>query len=228
MKNTAKFVTATILCLTSYGVSAQSAGAWLVRMGATKISPQVTSDNMTAPSFYNIGTNIGTRTDVGGDTQLSGGLTYMYTDHFSVDVPIALPFKHKLYGDGAIAGAGQIGGVKALPFTVFGQYRFNQATSVFRPYVGLGLTYAYFFDESGSGSLTAMTNPGGAATTLSVESKFALTPQLGFTYVVTEKWMLDASFSKTYLKTRTSLSTGQTIDTRLNPNVFSLGLGMKF
>jgi outer membrane protein len=228
MKNTAKFVTATILCLTSYGVSAQSAGAWLVRMGATKISPQVTSDNMTAPSFYNIGTNIGTRTDVGGDTQLSGGLTYMYTDHFSVDVPIALPFKHKLYGDGAIAGAGQIGGAKALPFTVFGQYRFNQATSVFRPYVGLGLTYAYFFDESGSGSLTAMTNPGGAATTLSVESKFALTPQLGFTYVVTEKWMLDASFSKTYLKTRTSLSTGQTIDTRLNPNVFSLGLGMKF
>jgi outer membrane protein len=40
--------------------------------------------------------------------------------------------------------------------------------------------------------------------------------------------MLDASFSKTYLKTRTSLSTGQTIDTRLNPNVLSLGLGMKF
>jgi outer membrane protein len=228
MKNTAKFVTATIFCLSSYSVCAQSAGAWLVRMGTTNISPQVTSDKMTAPSFYNIGTNIGTKTDVGGDTQLSGGLTYMYTDHFSVDVPIALPFKHKLYGDGAIAGAGQIGGVKALPFTVFGQYRFNQATSVFRPYVGLGLTYAYFFDESGSGALTAMTNPGGAATTLSVESKFALTPQLGFTYVVTEKWMLDASFSKTYLKTRTSLSTGQTIDTRLNPNVFSLGLGMKF
>jgi outer membrane protein len=228
MKNTAKFVTATVLCFANYGASAQSAGSWLFRMGATNVSPQVTSDNMTAPSFYNIGTTVGTKTDVGGDTQLSGGLTYMYTDHFSVDVPIALPFKHKLYGDGALAGAGQIGSVKALPFTVFGQYRFNQANSVFRPYLGLGLTYAYFFNETGSGSLTATTNPGGAATTLSVESKFALTPQLGFTYVVADKWMLDASFSKTYLKTRTSLSTGQTIDTRLNPNVFSLGLGMKF
>ena len=222
MKKTLKFICTAIVLGTGLSAGAQTSGTWLVRMGATNISPQVTSDNMTAPSFAN------TKTDVGGDTQLSGGLTYMYTDHFSVDVPIALPFKHKLYGDGAIAGVGQIGGVKALPFTVFGQYRFNQATSVFRPYVGLGLTYAYFFDESGSGALTAMTNPGGAATTLSVESKFALTPQLGFTYVMTEKWMLDASFSKTYLKTRTSLSTGQTIDTRLNPNVFSLGLGMKF
>ena len=222
MKKTLKFICTAIVLGTGLSAGAQTSGTWLVRMGATNISPQVTSDNMTAPSFAN------TKTDVGGDTQLSGGLTYMYTDHFSVDVPIALPLKHKLYGDGAIAGAGQIGGVKALPFTVFGQYRFNQATSVFRPYVGLGLTYAYFFDESGSGALTAMTNPGGAATTLSVESKFALTPQLGFTYVVTEKWMLDASFSKTYLKTRTSLSTGQTIDTRLNPNVISLGLGMKF
>ena len=222
MKKTLKFICTAIVLGTGLSAGAQTSGTWLVRMGATNISPQVTSDNMTAPSFAN------TKTDVGGDTQLSGGLTYMYTDHFSVDVPIALPFKHKLYGDGAIAGVGQIGGVKALPFTVFGQYRFNQATSVFRPYVGLGLTYAYFFDESGSGALTAMTNPGGAATTLSVESKFALTPQLGFTYVVTEKWMLDASFSKTYLKTRTSLSTGQTIDTRLNPNVISLGLGMKF
>ena len=222
MKKTLKFICTAIVLGTGLSAGAQTSGTWLVRMGATNISPQVTSDNMTAPSFAN------TKTDVGGDTQLSGGLTYMYTDHFSVDVPIALPFKHKLYGDGALAGAGQIGSVKALPFTVFGQYRFNQANSVFRPYLGLGLTYAYFFNEAGSGSLTATTNPGGAATTLSVESKFALTPQLGFTYVVTDKWMLDASFSKTYLKTRTSLSTGQTIDTRLNPNVLSLGLGMKF
>ena len=228
MKTTFKLVCTAIALGTGLSAGAQTSGTWLARVGTTNISPQVTSDNMTAPSFYNIGTTIGTKTDVGGDTQLSGGLTYMYTDHFSVDVPIGLPFKHKLYGDGAIAGAGQIGSVKALPFTVFGQYRFNQANSVFRPYLGLGLTYAYFFNEKGSGSLTAMTNPGGAATTLSIESKFALTPQLGFTYVVTDKWMLDASFSKTYLKTRTSLSTGQTIDTRLNPNVLSLGLGMKF
>jgi outer membrane protein len=118
--------------------------------------------------------------------------------------------------------------VKALPFTVFGQYRFNEAVALFRPYVGLGLTYAYFYDETGSGALTAITNPGGKPTTLSVGSKFALTPQIGFSYVLNDKWTLDTSYSKTLLKNRTTFSTGQTIDTTLNPNTFSVGLGMKF
>jgi len=90
------------------------------------------------------------------------------------------------------------------------------------------LTYAYFYEETGSGALTALTNPGGSATRLSVGSKFALTPQLGFSYVLNDTWMLDTSLSKTFLKTRTSFSTGQTIDTTLNPYTFSLGLGMKF
>ena len=222
MNTSLKLFTATLLVGTGLSAGAQSAGTWLGRLGVTQITPQVSSGNMTAPSFPN------TKTDVGADTQLSSGLTYMYTDHFSVDLPIALPFKHKLYGAGALAGAGQIGETKALPFTVFGQYRLNEASAVFRPYVGLGLTYAYFFKEAGNATLTATTNPGGPATRLSIDSKFALTPQIGFSYALTDKWLLDASFSKTYLKTRTTLSTGQTIDTTLNPNTLSLGLGMKF
>ena len=222
MKTSLKFIAVAVLITTSWGVNAQSAGTRMVRFGATQIAPQVNSGNMTAPSFAN------TKTDVGSDSQPSGGLTYMYTDNISFDLPFAVPFTHKLYGAGALEGAGQLGSVKALPFTVFGQYRFNEATSVLRPYVGLGLTYAYFFDERGSGALTATTNPGGTATRLSIDSKFALSPQLGFSYVLNEKWTMDASFSKTYLKTRTTFSTGQTIDTTLNPNTYSLGLGMKF
>jgi outer membrane protein len=222
MKKTLQLITATLVLGSSLSAIAQSAGTWLGRLGATNITPQVKSGNMTAPSFPN------TQTDVGGNSQLSGGLTYMYTDHFSIDVPLALPFTHKLYGAGALAGAGTIGETKALPLTVFGQYRLNNASSVFRPYAGLGLTYAYFFEEAGNGTLTATTNPGGPPTRLSIGSKFALTPQIGFSYALTDKWLLDGSFSKTYLKTRTTLSTGQTIDTTLNPNTFSLGLGMKF
>lgn len=222
MKTCLKLIATATLIATAWSAHAQSAGTRLVRFGVTNISPQVNSDNMTPPSFAN------TKTDVGSDSQLSGGLTYMYTDNVSIDLPVALPFTHKLMGAGALAGAGQLGSVKALPITVFGQYRFNEATSALRPYVGLGLTYAYFFEESGSGALTATTNPGGPATRLSIRSKFALTPQIGFSYVLNDKWMLDTSFSKTYLNTRTSFSTGQTIDTTLNPNTFSLGLGMKF
>ena len=222
MKHTMKFISLAALLALSGGAFAQSAGTWTARVGLTNITPQVASGDMTAPSFP------GTKADVSGDTQLGGGITYMYTDNIAIDIPVALPFNHKLKGAGALAGAGQIGEVKALPFTVFGQYRFNEASAVFRPYVGMGLTYAYFFGETGSAALTAMTNPGGSATKLSVQSKFALTPQVGFTYALTDKWTLDGSFSKTLLKTRTSFSTGQTLDATLNPNTFSLGIGTKF
>lgn len=222
MNTRLKIFAAAVLLVAHWQVQAQSAGTRLVRFGATQISPQVTSGVMSAPSFTN------TQTDVGKDTQFSGGITYMYTDNMSFDIPVALPFTHKLYGAGALAGAGQLGSVKALPFTVFGQYRFNQANSTFRPYLGLGITYAYFFDEKGSSALTATTNPGGSPTSLHVESKLALTPQIGFTYVLNEKWVLDTSLSKTLLKNRTSFSTGQTIDTTLDPISFSLGIGMRF
>jgi len=222
MKTSLKIIAAAVLVVAHWQAHAQTAGTRLIRFGATQISPQVTSGDMTAPSFAN------TQTDVGKDTQFSGGITYMYTDNLSFDIPVALPFTHKLYGAGALAGAGQLGSVKALPFTVFGQYRFNQATSTFRPYLGLGITYAYFFGEKGSSALTATTNPGGTPTSLRVESKFGLTPQVGFTYVLNEKWFLDTSLSKTFLKNRTSFSTGQTIDTALDPISFSLGLGMRF
>lgn len=222
MEKSFQLLTGTLILGSALSVSAQSAGTWTARVGLTNITPQVSSGDMTAPSFPN------TKADVGGDTQLSGGITYMYTDNIAIDIPVALPFNHKLKGAGALAGAGQIGAVKALPFTVFGQYRFNTASALFRPYVGLGLTYAYFFDESGSSALTAMTNPGGSATRLSVKSKFALTPQVGFTYVLNDKWTLDGSFSQTLLKTRTTFSTGQTLDATLNPHTFSLGIGTKF
>ena len=105
---------ATILALVVIPTAhAQSAGTWLGRLGMTTIAPQVTSGVMTAPSFE------GTKSDVSSASQVSGGVTYMYTDNISIDVPLALPFTHKLYGAGALAGAGQIGEVQALPMTVF-------------------------------------------------------------------------------------------------------------
>jgi outer membrane protein len=152
----------------------------------------------------------------------------MLTNNVSVDVPLALPFKHKLYGAGAIAGVGQIGEVQALPITVFLQYRFMEANSKFRPYVGLGATYAKFFNEQGSGTLTALTNPGGPPTKLKVDSKFTVTPQVGATVAFDEKWFFDIFYSKSKLTTKNTLSTGQTLDIALDPVSYGIAVGYKF
>lgn len=201
---------------------AQSAGAWLGRVGVTHIAPDVTSGNLSAPSLP------GTQADVKAATQLSGGITYMVTDHFAVDLPLALPFRHDLVGAGAIAGVGKIGDVKALPITLMAQYRFLEAQAPVRPYLAAGLTYAKFFGERGTGALTALTNPGGTPTQLSIESRWGTTFQAGVTARINDTWFVDASLSKTFLKTRNTLSTGQTLDIKLDPVTVSLGVGMRF
>ena len=222
MTNTLKFITAAAIALSTQAAFSQTAGTWMARAGATTIAPQVTSGNMSAPSFPN------SKTDVGSASQVSGGVTYMYTDNISVDLPLALPFKHKLYGADALANAGQIGEVQALPITVFFQYRFSEANAAVRPYVGVGPTYAYFFNEAGSGALTAMTNPGGSPTTLKVDSQFTMSAQIGATIAVNDKWFVDVFYSKTPLKTKNTLSTGQTLDVTLDPVSYGVTVGMKF
>lgn len=221
-----KTILKSCVLMTSMGVftvaSAQQAGDWMVRGGYGTITPHVNSGNMTTPSFS------GTKADVGSASNLLGGVTYMYTDHFSVDLPLALPFKHKLYGDGALNGVGQLADVKALPVSVMAQYRFNEPTDVIRPYAGFGLTYAYFFNAKGSSTLTALTNPGGSATGVKIDSRWAYTAQLGVTWALDRRWFLDAFYSMTPLKTRATFTSGQTLDLTVNPSAVGLSVGYKF
>lgn len=202
---------------------AQTAGSVMVRLGATQIRPNVDSGDLTAPAFA------GTKADIRSNTQLSGGFTYMLTDNISVDIPLALPYKHDIVGAGAIAGVGKIGEVKALPFTVLGQFRFLEPESALRPYLGLGLTYAKFYKARSTAVLSGLTGGTPAnPTTISIKSKFAFTPQVGASWRINELWFIDVSWSRTFLKTRTSLSTGQTLDATVNPDALGLTVGYKF
>ncbi|MBK7121263.1 MAG: OmpW family protein [Comamonadaceae bacterium] len=223
MKQTFKLSLVALALVAGSAAQAQSAGTWMARVGAIGLYPQVSSGNLSPPAFPN------TQTDVSSDWTLGGGITYMITDNWSVDVPLALPFTHTLTGAGAIAGVGTIGTTKALPITVWGQYRFGEAKSAFRPYLGAGLTYAYFYDENATNTLNALSggtpsNP----TTFSIESKFALGVQAGATYAFNERWFLDGMVGYTWLKNTTTLSTGQTQPMTLNPVSVAISVGYKF
>lgn len=218
-----RFLTPSLVALALLGATAaqaQSAGNWSVRVGATHIAPSVTSGDLSPPSFA------GTKADVDSATQLTGGVTYMLTNHVALDLPLALPFRHDITGDGAIAGVGKIGETKALPASLFVQYRFGEPTAAVRPYVGFGPTYARFFRERGTNTLSALT--GGNPTTLSIDSKLVPTVQVGTTIALKDRWFLDVMAAKTFLKTRTTLSTGQTLDIRLNPTTVAVSLGYRY
>ncbi|PTT90288.1 hypothetical protein DBR42_06240 [Pelomonas sp. HMWF004] len=202
---------------------AQSAGSIVVYGGAAQITPQIESGDLTAPSLA------GTKIDVKKASSFVGGITYYWTDNISIDLPIALPFKHDVIGAGAIDGVGKLGTVKSLPITLLAQYRFGTADAAFRPFVGAGVTYGYFFKPKATATLSGIT--GGLPskpTTLSMKSRLGTTMEVGGAYNLTKDWSASLSFTKTFIKTTGSLSTGQTIETTLDPVSIKFGVGYRF
>jgi outer membrane protein len=226
MNNQKNLLVAAVLLTLGAHAFAQSAGSWSASVGFSHIAPSVESGNLTSIPLH--GTMPNTQVDVNSNTQLTAAVNYMATDHFALHLPLGMGFKHEVRGAGAIAGVGKLVDTRALPITLIAQYRFMEANARFRPYLGAGLSYVKFYKEKGTALLTALTNPGGTATGVSFESKLAPTFQIGGVFRLGEKWFLDASYGKTLLKTRATLTTGQTIDVRLNPNCYTLQVGYMF
>lgn len=223
MKNTLKLLAlAAAMTVASAASAQQTAGTWLGTVGVNKITPKVDSGDVTAPALP------GTKTDVGSDTKPRFTIGYMVTDNISGELDLGLPYKHELSGAGAIQGTGKLATAEVLPPTLFVQYRFLNADSMFRPYVGLGFTYAMFQKERGSGQLTAILNTGGPGATFKLDDKAAASFQIGGTVKINEKWFLDASVIKTKLKTTAHYSTGQTQEVRLDPLAVNFSIGYAF
>ena len=169
-----------------------------------------------------------TQADVGSDTQPVLVFDYGVTDNITVEIPLGLPFKHTLYGAGAIAGTGKLGSSEVLPATALVQYRFFDPKASVRPYLGAGATFAYFTKTTGSGQLTALLDVGGPPSTFKVKNKLAATVQAGVAVAINDRWFANAEVTKTFLKTKATFSTGQTQDIKFDPLGVSVGIGYKF
>jgi outer membrane protein len=220
--NTVKLLALAAAMTVASAASAQSAGSWLGTLGINKITPKVDSGDVSAPALP------GTKADVDSDTKPRFAIAYMITDNIAAEMDLGLPYKHNLVGAGAIEGTGKLGDSEVLPPTAFVQYRFLPANAMFRPYVGLGITYAYFQKERGSGQLTALLNTGGGPSTYKIDNKWAASYQIGGTVKINEKWFVDATVIKTYLKTDVHFSTGQNQSVKLDPLAVSVSIGYKF
>lgn len=216
-----KLVAASTLLALVSSASAQSAGQLTLKAGLNQITPKIESGDLSAPALP------GTKADVGPDTEPVFVIGYGVTDNISLELDLGLRYKHPLYGAGAVAGTGQLGTAKVLPPTLFAQYRFFNPDAPIRPYLGAGVTYAYFKDATGSGQLTALLNTGGPATTFEIKNKVAATFQAGVVLALNKRWYLDLAVAKTYLKTTVTFSTNQTQSIKFDPVAVGLGVGYR-
>jgi outer membrane protein len=200
-------------------VAAQSEGTWSAKAGYNQFRPQVKSGDITGVP--------GAKVDVDKGGAAFGSVSYMVTDNISGELAFGVPPKLDIKGDGVIAQAGKIAKTKVWSPILMAQYRFGNAASMVRPYVGLGATYVKFTDVETTPILSALTNPGGF-TSASIDSKWGAVAQVGITYNFWEKWFLDASIVPMRLKSTAHLSTGQKVDVKVNPVLVNLAVGVHF
>jgi outer membrane protein len=200
-------------------VAAQSGGTWSAKAGYNQFRPQVKSGDITGVP--------GAKVDVDKGGAPFGSISYMVTDNISGEFAFGVPPKLDIKGDGIIAQAGKIADTKVWSPILMAQYRFGSASSMFRPYVGVGATYVKFTDVETTPILSALTNPGGS-TSASIDSSWGAVAQVGITYSFGERWFLDSSIVPMRLKSTAHLSTGQKVDVKVNPILVNLAVGAHF
>lgn len=216
----------------SVQAQAYEAGDWVVRLGATQVTPAESSsllelDGATLTSPLN------GRLGLDNDTQLGITVEYMINKNWGIELLAATPFSHTAgVTDGEALQGLNVADVKHLPPTLSAVYHFN-LDSKFQPYVGAGINYTVFFDEDlTSQADAAFASLGLTGGDVKLDSSWGIALQVGADYHLNERWLLNASVRWIDIDTTAKIKfdNGSVIksDVDVDPYVYTLSVGYKF
>ena len=228
--------------LASGSAMAQQAGDWVVGAGWFHLSPQDSSKplTVTAPIPAVLP---GSGASVSDSDTLGLSAMYFLDSHWAVEGVFGVPPKFKLNGTGTLGRVGQLGEARQWSPTILGKYYFNEGTSAFRPFVGVGATYVWYSDVKLTSNLQGALasqfrqSPLAVNTTAKLDSSFAPVINVGAAYQFDKHWGVSFSVSYIPLKTTAKLTTrnaaGTTIGTsearlKLDPIVTYLSATYRF
>jgi len=194
------------VCLLSMGANAdqkatREAGDWLFRIGGTYVAPK--SDNSDV-------------VDVDDAVSLTFNGTYMFTNHFGLELLAAMPFEHDitLKSDGS-----DVASTQQLPPTLTAQWHFSPIGRII-PYVGAGLNYTLFFDEETTGALTG--------STLDLDPSWGLEGQAGFDISLGANWFVNLDVRYIQIETDAKLNGTGIGEVKIDPWTIGLNVGWVF
>ena len=115
-------------------------------------------------------------------------ISYFFTENWAAELILGTT-SSKISGAGSLAGV-NVGKTWILPPTVTLQYHFTDF-GAFRPYVGAGLNYTFFYNESEKAGFR----------NLKVDNHVGAALQVGFDYMLDEHWGVNFDVKKIFLKT---------------------------
>lgn len=217
------------LAIAAPSVQAHQAGDIIVRAGAVTVQTKENTSSVKGDRGALTGANLGGKTSINNDTQLGLNFAYMVTDNWGVELLAATPFSHDVKIKGSNLPTvvdGKLGSFKHLPPTLSAVYYPLDSKSAFQPYVGAGINYTWFFDESVSSSAK-----GRDFTSLNIKNSWGLAAQVGADYMLTDNIMLNGQIR--YIDIDTTAYANHDlgrakVNVDVKPWVYMVGLGYKF
>ncbi len=225
--------------LLAHSAFAYKAGDVIVRAGATTVDPSnEDSDTLTLNNAQLPGTKVN---DIDRDTRLGLTGVYMFTDYFGLELLASTPFTHDIKVKGLESlGIRRVGDTQQLPPTLSAQlYPMGLVNpeSRFQPYVGVGLNYTIFWNEDASSQLkrglSAVTGVD-ESYRMELDDSIGIAGQVGFDYALTDHFIVNAGLWWINIETDakfTGNTTGTRVradDVKVNPWVYSIGVGYRF
>ena len=200
------FAAALTLATFTAQVSAD-AGDWLVRVGVTNIDPDDDGGNLEGSPDNQF--------EVDSAASLTFEVTYMIDENFAVELLAAYPFEHDIKLD----SAGKIGETKHLPPTLSLQYHWTR-WGAFKPYIGAGINYTYFFDEDTKGALSG--------NNLDLDDSWGAAFQLGVDYSFNDNWFVNANVRYINIETDAKLNGDDVGNVKIDPWLLGANIGYRF
>ncbi|WP_420996959.1 OmpW/AlkL family protein [Cupriavidus sp. 30B13] len=238
-----KILVASVAMLIAGAAQAQSAGSNVVSLGWFRLMPNSSADPLTVDSIngFPVGmAKAGTGAKIKSADTLGISLEHYVTDNIGVEFVVGVPPKHDVTGEGTFAKYGMLGNVKQWSPAVLLKYHFLEAKARFRPYVGIGVNYTWFTDETITNQ-TFVKSEFGPGATMSASAKSSWNPvfNVGANYAVTDNWFVGVSVSYLPLSTTASFTAqnagagaNQTIQShtkiKIDPVVTFLSVGYRF
>jgi len=193
-------LTTALVCGAAAPVLAQQKGDMTLGLGLHWIEPDSSASTTTAGPVK-----------VDGNARPTLTFEYFLADNVGLEVLASWPFEHDIN----LVGTGKIGETKHLPPTVSLQYHFTNNSKI-TPFVGAGLNYTYFFDD---------TSPLGS---LSLDESWGLALHAGADFAINEKSSLRLDVRYIDIETDVRLGGAPIGKVKIDPWVIGAAYVMKF
>jgi len=230
MSTTIKAATAyALLALAASAAHADSVPDNTVRVGFYYVHYQTHADDISGP-FVPAGLNLRVK-DV---ETLYVAYVRRLAVHFDLELAAGYPPLTKTYGRGpaelgSVPYNGQeISTARWLAPTLLLNYKFFDDSHAWRPYVGIGVNYAHFYDRRS----TAAGNAGsGGPTSIKLPDSVGPAATVGMSYHLRDRWSLYASYSGSVVKSRLTADTAgvmRTSEISFGPRTVVIAAGYSF